>query len=98
MKRLVIPLALAAVALATPFAFAQMSPSMQAAMPKCASGDQVVALNATTKTYWTMAEVKAKTASMTAAQKQAMMTKNHVKLVCKSQADAMGAKMAKPPM
>ena len=34
---------------------------------------------------------------MTTAQKQAMMAKNHVKMMCKSQAVKMGAK-ATPPM
>ncbi len=42
--------------------------------------------------------MKAKTAGMTPAQKQAMMTKNNMKMMCKSKADAMGAKMMKPPM
>lgn len=74
-----------------------MSSSM-AAMPKCASGDPVVGVNMTTKMYMTQSQMMAKSAGMTSAQKQAMMTKNHVKMMCKSQATAMGAKMMKPPM
>jgi hypothetical protein len=68
------------------------------AMPKCASGDSVVGVNMTTKMYMTSDQMKAKMAGMTADQKQAMMKKNNVKMMCKSQADAMGAKMMKPPM
>jgi hypothetical protein len=71
-----------------------MSSSM--AMPKCASGDSVVGVNMTTKIYMTQTQMQAKSAGMTAAQKQAMMKKNNVKLMCKSQATAMGAKMATP--
>jgi len=47
--------------------------------------------------YMTQAQMKAKSAGMTPAQKKAMMTKNHVKLMCKSAAVKMGAKPA-PPM
>jgi hypothetical protein len=70
-----------------------------AMMPKCASGDPVVGVNMTTKMYMTQAQMKAKSAGMTAAQKQAMMKKNNVKLMCKSDAASMGAKpMTAPPM
>ncbi len=72
--------------------------SSMMAMPKCASGDPVVGVNMTSKMYMTEAQMKAKAAGMTPAQKKAMMMKNHVKLMCKSQANAMGAKMMKPPM
>lgn len=73
-----------------------MSSSM---MPKCASGDAVVGVNMTTKMYMTQAQMKAKSAGMTAAQKEAMMSTNHVKMMCKSHAVSMGAKpMASPPM
>jgi hypothetical protein len=65
-----------------------------AMMPKCASGDSVVGVNMTTKMYMTQAQMKAKSAGMTPEQKQAMMKKNNVKLMCKSQATAMGAKPA----
>lgn len=68
-------------------------------MPKCASGDSVVGVNMTTKMYMTQTQMKAKTAGMSMAQKEAMMKKNNVKMMCKSQATAMGAKMmATPPM
>lgn len=75
-----------------------MSSSMMA-MPKCAANDPVVGVNMMTKMYMTHSQMMAKSAGMTAAQKQAMMTKNHIKMMCKSQATAMGAKMmANPPM
>ena len=74
-----------------------MSSSMM--MPKCAPGDAVVGVNMTTKMYMTQAQMKAKSAGMTAAQKEAMMSTNHVKMMCKSHAVSMGAKpMASPPM
>jgi hypothetical protein len=70
-----------------------------AMMPKCASGDSVVGVNMTTKTYMTQTQMQAKSAGMTPEQKQAMMKKNNVKLMCKSQATSMGAKpMTAPPM
>ena len=61
-------------------------------MPKCASSDPVVGVNMTTKMYMTQAQMKAKSAGMSPAQKEAMMKKNNVKLMCKSQATSMGAK------
>jgi hypothetical protein len=73
------------------------SSSMSAMVPKCASGDSVVGVNMTTKMYMTQAEMKSKMSGMTADQKMAMMKKNNVKLMCKSQATAMGAKMMTPP-
>jgi hypothetical protein len=43
--------------------------------------------------------MKTETSGMSMAQKEAMMKKNNVKMMCKSQATAMGAKMmTKPPM
>ncbi len=75
-----------------------MSSSGHMMMPKCASGDSVVGVNMTKKMYMTQAQMKTKMAGMTADQKQAMMKKNNVKMMCKSQADAMGATMMKPPM
>lgn len=68
------------------------------AMPKCASGDPVVGVNTTTKMYMTQSQMKAKMAGMTTAQKQAMMKTHNVKMMCQSQATAMGATMMKPPM
>lgn len=81
--------------------YAQSSMSTSApmmAMPKCASGDPVVGVNMTTKMYMTAAQMKTKMAGMTADQKQAMMQKHNVKMMCKSKADAMGATMMKPSM
>jgi hypothetical protein len=75
---------------------AQSSMSSSMAMPKCASGDAVVGVNMTTKMYMTQTQMQAKSAGMTPAQKEAMMKKNNVKLMCKSQATGMGAKMATP--
>lgn len=76
-----------------------MSSSM-GSMPHCAANDPVVGVNMNTKMYMTKSQMMAKTSGMTPEQKQAMMTKNHVKMMCQSQATAMGAKMmtAKPPM
>ena len=74
------------------------APSMQA-MPKCAAGDSVVGVNTTTKMYMTKSQMMAKTAGMSPSEKQAMMAKHHVKMMCKSEATAMGAKpMNSPPM
>ena len=66
-------------------------------MPKCAAGDPVVAVNTDTKMYMSQDEMKKKTAGMSQSDMQAMMAKNHMKMMCKSQADAMGAKMMTPP-
>ena len=80
-------------------AMAQSAMSSSMAMPKCASGDSVVGVNMTTKMYMTQTQMQAKSAGMTPTQKQAMMKKNNVKLMCKSQATSMGAKpMTTPPM
>ncbi|MEO6991659.1 MAG: hypothetical protein ABI346_06590, partial [Candidatus Baltobacteraceae bacterium] len=59
----------------------------------CKSGDQVVGVNMQTKMYMTHDQMKTKMAGMSKDKMHMMMTKNHVKLMCKSQADAMGAKM-----
>jgi hypothetical protein len=77
-----------------------MSSSMSSsALPHCAPNDPVVGVNMSTKMYMTKSQMMAKTSGMSAAQKQAMMTKNHIKMMCKSQATAMGAKMmTKAPM
>ncbi len=77
---------------------AQSSMSSSMAMPKCASGDPVVGVNMTTKMYMTQPQMQAKSAGMTPMQKEAMMKKNNVKLMCKSQAVSMGAKPVAPPM
>jgi hypothetical protein len=97
MKLFVIPIALVGIALTSQIASAQSN--MMSSMPKCAAGDSVVGVNTATKMYMTGAQMKAASANLTPEQKQAMMQKNHVKLMCKSQATAMGAKpMTKPPM
>ena len=74
-----------------------MQSSTMMTMPKCASGDSVVAVNMTTKMYMTQDQMKKKTAGMSQSDMQAMMAKNHMKMMCKSQATAMGAKMMTPP-
>jgi hypothetical protein len=94
-------MSLFAISMQPAFAQSSMSSSgsMMATMPKCASGDSVVGVNMTTKMYMTQAQMKTKMAGMTMDQKQAMMKKNNVKMMCKSQATAMGAKMVTaPPM
>lgn len=97
MKFFTIPLALAGLILTANVALAQSS--MMSSMPKCAAGDSVVGVNTSTKMYMTGPQMKAASANMTPEQKQAMMQKNHVKMMCKSAATAMGAKpMTKPPM
>ncbi|HEY1654960.1 MAG TPA: hypothetical protein VGF86_07605 [Candidatus Tumulicola sp.] len=72
--------------------------SMMSAMPKCAAGDSVVGVNMNTKVYMTQAQMKAKSAGMTMAQKEAMMKKNNVKMMCQSAAVKMGAKPAPSSM
>jgi hypothetical protein len=74
------------------------SSSMMTAMPKCAAGDPVVGMNMMTKMYMTHDQMKTKMAGMTQSQMQAAMTKNHVKMMCQSQAKAMGGKMMTKPM
>ena len=85
--------ALAAAILTLPVA-ASAGDSMSGpmAMPKCAAGDSVVGVNMTSKMYMTSEQMKSKSAGMSSAQKQEMMEKNHVKMMCKSKADAMGMK------
>ena len=75
---------------------ATSSPMMT--MPKCASADPVVGVNMMTKMYMTQSQMKSKMSGMSATEQEAMMKKHDVKMMCKSQADAMGAKMMKPPM
>jgi len=62
-------------------------------MPSCAAGDPVVGVNTKTKMYMSKSQMKAKTAGMSMSEKQSMMMKNHMKMMCKSKADAMGGKM-----
>jgi hypothetical protein len=58
---------------------------------KCATGDSMVGVNTTKKMYMTQAQMKAQSKGMTAAQTQAMMTKNHVSMMCMTKAKTMGA-------
>jgi hypothetical protein len=70
--------------------------SMQSSMmmmPKCATGDPVVGVNMMTKKYMTHDQMKMKMAGMSDSQMHAMMMKNHVKMMCKSKANAMGGTM-----
>ncbi len=62
--------------------------------PQCKTGDPVVAVNTQKKMYMTADQVKAKMSGMSQEQKQMAMQKKHVKWMCKSDADAMGAKPA----
>ena len=62
-------------------------------MPACAAGDPVVGVNTMKMMYMSHDEMKMKTAGMSASQKSAMMMKNHMKMMCKSKAMSMGAKM-----
>lgn len=68
-----------------------MHPMMM--MPTCAAGDPVVGVNTQTKMYMSKSQMKAKSMGMTMAEKQTMMKKNHMMMMCKSKADAMGGKM-----
>ncbi len=67
-------------------------------MPKCASGDTVVGVNMNSKMYMTHAQMEKKMSGMSKDKMHMMMMKNHMQVMCKSKADAMGAKMMKPPM
>ncbi len=62
-------------------------------MTKCATGDPDVGLNTMTKKYMSHDQMKMKVAGMSDSQMHAMMMKNHVKMMCKSKADAMGGTM-----
>ena len=76
-------------------AYAQSTGSMQSGAmtkPTCKTGDPVVGVNTQTKMYMTSDQLKAKMSGMSPQQKQSAMQKHHVKLMCKSDADAMGAK------
>jgi len=70
--------------------------SMQGSMmmkPSCSAGDPVVGVNTMKMMYMSHDQMKMKMAGMSDSQAHAMMMKNHVKLMCKSKAMAMGAKM-----
>ena len=65
-------------------------------MPSCAAGDPVVGVNTKTKMYMSKGQMKMHMMGMTTGQKMMMMKKNHIKMMCKSRADAMGGMMMKP--
>ena len=70
--------------------------SMHAAMmmkPSCATGDPVVGVDSKSKTYMSHDQMKTKMAGTSDSQMQAMMMKQHVTMMCRSKAMAMGAKM-----
>lgn len=64
-------------------------------MPKCAAGDRVVAVNMKTKMY--MMHDKMTMGMKKDSMHKGMMMHN-MKMMCKSKADAMGAKMMKGSM
>jgi hypothetical protein len=82
-----------ALVLATQPVFAADSMHGSMMKPTCAAGDSVVGVNTSTKMYMTHDQMKAKMAGMSHDQVHAMMMKHHVKMMCRSQADAMGATM-----
>ena len=61
-------------------------------MPTCKAGDPVVGVNTQTKMYMTRSQMQSRMGGMSPAQRQTTMQKHHVKLMCKSDAEAMGAK------
>ena len=76
------------------FADTMMHGSMM--MPTCAAGDPVVGVNKMTKMYMSKNQMKMHTMGMSMEQKQMMMKKNHMTMMCKSGAVAMGARKMKP--
>ena len=61
-------------------------------MPACKEGDPVVGVSMVTKMYMTAEEMKAKLGSIPPEQKKAIIKKQKIKMMCKSDAEAMGAK------
>ncbi len=78
------------------FAMDSMHGSMM--MPKCAPNDPAVGVNMQTKMYMSHDQIKMKMAGMSHAKMNQMMMQNHMKMMCKSRADMMGAKMMHPKM
>lgn len=62
-------------------------------MPTCAAGDPVVGVNTKTHMYMSHDQMKMKMSGMSDAQKHQMMMQNNMKMMCKSKATSMGAKM-----
>jgi len=88
--------ALFAVSVQSAGAMDSMHSSMM--MPKCAAGDSVVGVNTMSKMYMTHDQMKMKMAGMSRSQMHTMMMKKHVKLMCMSAANTMGAKMMSSKM
>ena len=61
-------------------------------MPTCKAGDPVVGVSMVTKMYMTAEQMKAKLGSIPPEQKQAIIKKQKIKMMCESDAEAMGAK------
>jgi hypothetical protein len=88
-------LAATAAAFADPMASSMPMGSMapgHMSRPTCPADDPVVGVNPKTNTYMTHDQMKAQMAGMSHDQMHAMMANSHVQLMCKSKADAMGAK------
>jgi hypothetical protein len=89
---------LACLSLTSPAALAQtMQPTSGDAMsgmtmPTCKEGDPVVGVSMVTKMYMTADQMKAKFGGLPPAQKQGIIKNQKIKLMCKSEALAMGAK------
>ncbi len=77
-----------------PFSAVSAMDSMHSSMmmkPTCAAGDPVVGVNTMHKQYMTHDQMKMKMAGMSDSKMHAMMMKNHMKMMCMSDAKAMGA-------
>jgi hypothetical protein len=59
---------------------------------RCAVGDSPVGVDMMSKRYLTRRQLKTETAGMSDAQILTFMMKNHVKMMCRSKAKAMGGK------
>jgi hypothetical protein len=61
-------------------------------MPTCKAGDPVVGVSMVTKMYMTADQMKAKFGGLPPAQKQGIIKNQKIKMMCLSDALAMGAK------
>ena len=68
-------------------------------LPKCLPGDIPVGVSGKYRVYVTAEQLKAQEPNMTADQLKAWMSKNDIKIMCKTQALAFGASQvtSKPP-
>ncbi len=88
------------------FAQSTMRPSMMHGsmmrhsmmMPRCSSGDPVVMVNSQAKTYSMSDKSHMMMMHKSGMMNKNMMMKNHMSMMCKSKADAMGAHMMKSSM